>query len=75
MPSAAIPSSENKTSAAGAVTLGYGDKKDSLPDVLVGDAGAIDYIEEVEPTDEEYAVLKKCVRQIDRTLGILLTIP
>ncbi|KIR68488.1 hypothetical protein I312_100427 [Cryptococcus bacillisporus CA1280] len=59
VPSAAIPSSENKTSAAGAVTLGYGDKKDSLPDVLVGDAGAIDYIEEVEPTDEEYAVLKK----------------
>lgn len=62
VPSAAIPSSEDKTSAAGPVSLSYGDKKDSLPDVSVGDAGAIDYItEEVEPTDEEFAVLKKYV--------------
>ncbi|WVR06213.1 hypothetical protein IAU60_003243 [Kwoniella sp. DSM 27419] len=43
-----------------ATDLSYGDdKKDGVPEVNVGSAGALDYIEEAEPTDEEFNTLRK----------------
>ncbi|ODN81731.1 hypothetical protein L202_02123 [Cryptococcus amylolentus CBS 6039] len=62
VPSSALPASTDDTKAAGGpITLTYsGDKKESIPDVSVGAAGALDYVsDEVEPTDEEFAILKK----------------
>ncbi|WVQ80548.1 hypothetical protein IAT38_002653 [Cryptococcus sp. DSM 104549] len=62
MEAAAVPSSALTTATGNNAEnhLHTYDKKESLPDVTVGAAGALDYVtDEIEPTDEEFAILKK----------------